>query len=155
MKNAVLIGAEPAGLTAANELYKKSKEWTINIWDESSVIDGISRTTAHGDCRIVMGGLSFFSKSSVVNLLLKELMPIQGAPAEDDLILGRERHVEQQGPDSETEECVMLYRHRVSRIYSQRHFLDYPPMLCGIEAVQMLRGKTDKAAVWNVNAENE
>ena len=126
MKNAVIIGAGPAGLTAAYELHKKSKEWAIIILEESSVVGGISQTAVHGDCRIDIGGHRFFSKSSIVNQLWQELMPIQGAPAKDDLILDRECHVESQGPDPEKEECVMLRRHRVSRIYFRRHFLDYP-----------------------------
>lgn len=155
MKNAVIIGNRPAGLTAAYVLHQKTKEWIIIIRDESTVVDGISQTVVHNGCRIDMGGQRFFSKSNLVNLSWAELMPMQGAPAQEDLILGRECHEEQQGLDPETEECVMLHRCTVSRIYSQYHFLEYPPMLYSIEAIQALQGKTDKAAVWNVKAEKE
>ena len=134
---------------------KKTKEWLIIIWDESTVVDGISRTVVHDDCRTDMGGHRFFSKSTLVNLSWAELMPIQGASAQDEHILGGECHAEQQGPDPETEECVMLRRHRVIRISFRRHFLDCPPMHCGIEVIQALQGKTDKVAVWNVKAEKE
>ncbi|MBP5671916.1 MAG: NAD(P)/FAD-dependent oxidoreductase [Lentisphaeria bacterium] len=126
MKNAIIIGAGPAGLTAAYELHKKSPEWTITILEESNAIGGISQTIVHDNCRIDVGGHRFFSKSNIINELWNELMPIQGKPAKDDLMLGRECHVEQHGPDPEKEECVMLRRHRVSRIYFRRHFLDYP-----------------------------
>ena len=44
MKTAVIIGAGPAGLTAAHELAKNSKDWKIIVLEESAEIGGISRT---------------------------------------------------------------------------------------------------------------
>ena len=126
MKTAVIIGAGPAGLTAAHELTRKSADWKVTVLEESPHIGGISRTAVCGDCRIDIGGHRFFSKSKEVNDLWAELMPIQGKPSKDDLILDRQCHVEPGGPDPEREDAVMLRRHRVSRIYYLRHFFDYP-----------------------------
>ena len=89
MKTAVIIGAGPAGLTTAYELHQKSKDWQIIVLEASDTIGGISRTVVCGDCRIDIGGHRFFSKSKEINDLWSELMPIQGKPAKDDLLLGR------------------------------------------------------------------
>lgn len=126
MKTAVIIGAGPAGLTAAYELNNRSKDWRIVVLESSNEIGGISRTAVYDDCRIDIGGHRFFSKSAVVNNLWNELMPIQGAPAKDDIMLGRACTIKDGGPDPEKDECVMLRRRRVSRIYYLRHFFDYP-----------------------------
>ncbi len=129
MKTAVIIGAGPAGLSAAYELRRKSNDWRVVIVEGDGVIGGISRTAVCGRCRIDIGGHRFFSKSGEVNALWQELMPIQGHPAKDDLMLDRPCHVEPGGPDPEVEDKVLLRRHRVSRIYYLRKFFDYPVSL--------------------------
>lgn len=126
MKTAIIIGAGPAGLTAAYELSRLSREWRIVVLEGTSEIGGISRTAKCGDCRIDIGGHRFFSKSKEVNDLWSSLMPLQGSPAKDDLLLGRKCRLEPGGPDPEQDERVMLHRRRVSRIYYLRHFFDYP-----------------------------
>lgn len=132
MKQAIIIGAGPAGLTAAYELAKKSNDWKITLLEETSEIGGISRTAVcpggNGDaaCRIDIGGHRFFSKSKEVNDLWSELMPIQGAPSKDDILLDRECNIAPGGPDPEKTDETMLRRRRVSRIYYLRHFFDYP-----------------------------
>ncbi len=125
-KSAVVIGAGPAGLSAAYELLRLDPTWQITVLEESSFIGGISRTVVHGDCRIDIGGHRFFSKSKEVNELWTHLMPLQGAPAKDDILLNRACPIAAEGPDPEKVERVMLRRHRVSRIYYLRHFFDYP-----------------------------
>ncbi len=125
-KTAVVIGAGPAGLTAAHELLRLDPSWKVVVLEESPFIGGISRTAVHNGCRIDIGGHRFFSKSKEVNDLWAALMPVQGAPAKDDLLLGRACRVEPGGPDPEREDRVMLRRRRVSRIYYLRHFFDYP-----------------------------
>ena len=126
MKTAVVIGAGPAGLTAAYELSRKSKEWRVIVLEESAEIGGICRTVVCTGCRIDIGGHRFFSKSQRVNDIWMEVMPLQGKPAKDDIILRRTCYVSQGGPDPEKEDDVMLCRRRVSRIYYLRHFFDYP-----------------------------
>ena len=63
MKNVVIVGAGPAGLTAAYELLEQSKDVKVTILEESNVIGGISRTVVHGQNRIDIGGHRFFCKS--------------------------------------------------------------------------------------------
>ena len=127
MKTAVVIGAGPAGLTAAYTLLKEGGgAWRVIVLEESDFPGGISRTAVHNGNRIDLGGHRFFSKSDEVNALWSELMPLQGAPAKDDLILNRAVTLSPGGPDPEREDRVMLRRRRVSRIYYLRHFFDYP-----------------------------
>lgn len=53
-------------------------------------------------------------------------MPVQGKPSFDDKILGREKPLVENGPDPEKDDKVILVRDRVSRIYYNKHFFDYP-----------------------------
>ncbi len=124
-KTAVIIGAGPAGLTAAYRLLTET-DITPVILEESAYIGGISRTAEHNGNRMDLGGHRFFSKNEEVNALWAELMPLQGAPAKDDILLHREKPLEAGGPDPETSDKVMLVRDRVSRIYYLRKFFDYP-----------------------------
>ena len=126
MKTAIVIGAGPAGLTAAYELRRRSNDWRIIVLEESAEIGGISRTVIHEGCRIDIGGHRFFSRSPRINEIWNDVMPMQGKPAKDDIILGRACRLTPGGPDPEKEDVVMLSRHRVSRIYYLRHFFDYP-----------------------------
>lgn len=125
MRKAIIIGAGPAGLTAAYMLLKETDICPI-ILEESSYIGGISRTAEYKGNRMDIGGHRFFSKNNEVNEIWKELMPIQGHPSRDDKLLGIEKPYAEQGPDPENEERVMLIRNRVSRIYYLKKFFDYP-----------------------------
>ncbi len=127
MKKAIIIGAGPAGLTAAYELLKKSNDIKPIILEESNgVIGGISQTVNYKNNRMDIGGHRFFTKDDRVNNIWLEIMPIQGAKAKDDIILNREVKINEGGPDPEKEDIVMLKRHRISRIYFLRKFFDYP-----------------------------
>ena len=44
MKKAFIIGAGPAGLTAAYELLKQSDEYEVTVFEESFHMGGISKT---------------------------------------------------------------------------------------------------------------
>lgn len=124
-KTAIIIGAGPAGLTAAYQLLKETDIKPI-ILEESEYIGGISRTARYNGNRMDIGGHRFFSKNQQVNDIWKELMPIQGAPSKDDKLLGIEKPLKENGPDPEKVDKVMLIRNRVSRIFYLRNFFDYP-----------------------------
>lgn len=124
-KTAVIIGAGPAGLTAAYMLLKQTDVVPI-VLEADEQPGGISRTVRYHGNRMDLGGHRFFTKNDEVNALWNELMPLQGAPAYDDRVLGREKPLAPNGPDPEKEDCVMLVRDRVSRIYFARRFFDYP-----------------------------
>jgi len=126
MKMVIIIGAGPAGLTAAYELLKKHEGYQVTILEKSDSIGGISKTVRHGGNRMDIGGHRFFSKDQAVMQWWQEVMPLQGAPSLDDLLLKREVSLEAGGPDPEKQDRVMLTRNRVSRIYYQHHFFDYP-----------------------------
>lgn len=126
MKKAIVIGAGPAGLTAAYELLKSEKEYQVTILEESSEIGGISKTVRYHGNRMDIGGHRFFSKDERVMRWWKERMPLQGSLAYDDKILERNVNVVAGGPDPEREDRVMLLRNRVSRIYYRKKFFDYP-----------------------------
>ncbi|HAL73588.1 MAG TPA: hypothetical protein DCM45_00675 [Clostridiales bacterium] len=124
-QTALIIGAGPAGLTAAYSLLKKTDIHPI-ILEASPFIGGISRTAEHHGNRMDLGGHRFFTKDPDVNALWEDLMPLQGSPAADDAELGVTKPLAAGGPDPEREDRVMLVRNRVSRIYYLRKFFDYP-----------------------------
>lgn len=127
MKKVIVIGAGPAGLTAAFELRKRAaEEYEVLVLEESKEIGGISRTVKYKNNRMDIGGHRFFSKDQEVMNWWMDLMPVQGAPAYDDKKLGREKPLVPNGPDPEKEDRVMLVRQRVSRIYYNKKFFDYP-----------------------------
>ena len=125
MKEAIIIGAGPAGLTAGLELLRAG-EWNVTILEESAEMGGISRTVRYGGNRMDIGGHRFFSKDERVTRWWKDILPLQGAPSFDDKRLGRQSPLFPGGPDPETEDAVMLVRRRISRIYYRGKFFDYP-----------------------------
>src|SRR5574344_332848 len=129
MTKVLIIGAGPAGLTAAFELLSKSKNYDVMVFEESSVFGGISRTVNYKGNRMDMGGHRFFSKVPEVNAWWQNLLPLQGSPSKDDLILGRSVSLAENGANPEKDDEVMLCRHRVSRILFDSKFYDYPVSL--------------------------
>ncbi len=127
MKKIVIIGAGPAGLTTAYELLKDNKgEYQVEILEETQSIGGISQTVKHNGNRMDIGGHRFFSKDDSVMQWWKKMMPVQGVNSFDDEKLGRTKPLEKGGPDPNKEDRVMLIRRRISRIYFNKHFFDYP-----------------------------
>ena len=91
-----IIGAGPAGLTAAYLLTKAGKS-VILIEKDANYVGGISRTVEHQGFRFDIGGHRFFSKSKEVVDLWNEILP-------DDFI----------------------QRPRMSRIFYDGKFYSYP-----------------------------
>ena len=130
MKKVIIIGAGPAGITAAYELLKQGRdEFEVIILEESDAIGGISRTVKYNGNRMDIGGHRFFSKDDRVMEWWADIMPTQGSEAYDYKILGRAKALVPGGPDPEKEDRVMLLRDRVSRIYYRKKFFDYPVSL--------------------------
>lgn len=128
MENVVIIGAGPAGLTAAYELLKKGG-YNVTILEASDRIGGISQTVRYNGNRMDIGGHRFFSKDERVMNWWYDILPPQGAPSKDELILGTSKEYDKNGVDPEKTNDVMLKRNRVSRIYYNGKFFDYPVSL--------------------------
>ena len=77
MKKAFIIGAGPAGLTAAYELLKQSDEYEVTVFEESFHMGGISKTVNYKGNRMDMGGHRFFSKVPEVNAWWEQMLPMQ------------------------------------------------------------------------------
>jgi protoporphyrinogen oxidase len=126
MKKVIIIGAGPAGLTAAYKILKSNKNFEVKIFEESNEIGGISKTINYKDNRIDIGGHRFFTKDEEVQSFWNEIMPIQGFLAKDDKIIDKSKKLPKTGIDPEKKDNVFLIRRRVSRIYYLKKFFDYP-----------------------------
>jgi protoporphyrinogen oxidase len=131
-KTAIIIGAGPAGLTAALEFCRKSSIQPI-VLEGSDRIGGISCTIRHNGNRIDIGGHRFFSKSDRVMDWWTDIMPIGGTSAGEAVSIGyqnQQKTVRALGEKAKhgpvDPDCVMLVRPRKSRIYFSRSFFDYP-----------------------------
>lgn len=131
-KIAIIIGAGPAGLTAAYELVNRTDIKPI-ILEKSGDIGGLSKTINYKGNRIDIGGHRFFSKSEIVMKWWQNILPIEGASSKNNLI----KEIQYQnkrntiiltpnGPDPEKIDKVMLIRSRLSRIFFLRKFFEYP-----------------------------
>ncbi len=133
-KRAIIIGAGPAGLTAAYELLKRTGIAPI-VLEKTDYLGGISRTVNYKGNRIDIGGHRFFSKSDRVMQWWLNILPMQaidGAHAE--ITYQRQSTsvaASTQGADPELDDRVMLVRNRKSRIYFMRQFFSYPITLSG------------------------
>ena len=76
MKKAVIIGAGPAGLTAAYELLKQTDVHPV-VFESDGAVGGISKTINYKGNRMDIGGHRFFSKSDAVMQWWNEVMPLQ------------------------------------------------------------------------------
>lgn len=124
-KTTVIIGAGPAGLTAALELLRRERQRVI-VLEASGDLGGISRTVAFRGNRIDIGGHRFFSKSDWVMDWWQDILPI--ASPDPDLAIAyhhRQRQVAARGADA-ADPGVMLVRNRLSRIYFEGKFFAYP-----------------------------
>lgn len=113
MKNVVIVGAGPAGLTAAARL-AESADHRVIVLEKESFVGGISRTARHNGNRIDIGGHRFFSKSDEVVDFWREMMPVQEEPGL---------------PPEDAPEAIFMIRPRTSRIFYERKLYDYPVSL--------------------------
>ncbi len=132
MKNrkAIIIGAGPAGLTAADEFLSKSDIKPIVI-EKSNYMGGIARTVNYKGNRIDIGGHRFFSKSDRVMKWWLDKLPLQKLNSASNQSISYQQAkrtitTSGNGPDPSKEDKVMLLRQRKSRIYFARSFFDYP-----------------------------
>ena len=135
-KHAIIIGAGPAGLTAAYYFLKNTDIKPI-VLEKEKFFGGISRTMNFNGNRMDIGGHRFFSKDEEILKLWREILPEQGAPSLDDKILGRESVLTDGGADPELVDEVFLNRNRVSRIFYRRKFFSYPVTL-SLETIKNL-----------------
>jgi protoporphyrinogen oxidase len=128
-KRAIVIGAGPAGLTAAYELLKRTNIVPL-VLEQSEYLGGLSRTVNYQGNRIDIGGHRFFSKSARVMNWWLNILPLEDQRAGEVQIAyqGKTATLPQQdpAPDTPHTDKVMLLRHRKSRIYFMRKFFSYP-----------------------------
>src|ERR1700749_3549024 len=92
-KKAIIIGAGPAGLTAALELLRRTDIQPI-LLEASQEIGGISRTIRYKGNRMDIGGHRFFSKSDRVMEWWLDLMPPEESSDVTISYQGKERVVQ-------------------------------------------------------------
>ena len=147
-RTAVIIGAGPAGLTAAYELLTRSDVRPI-VLEKSPNVGGLARTIQHHGNLMDIGGHRFFSKSDrVMNWWLMHL-PLESSAAAGAEITHQNKTRNIGSPDSEesqrqrnaaaaveraagltsNRDAVMLLRRRQSRIYFLGKFFAYPVQL--------------------------
>jgi protoporphyrinogen oxidase len=133
-KTALIIGAGPAGLTAAYEFLKRSDIRPV-VFEATDMVGGIARTVNYGGNRIDIGGHRFFSKSARVTRWWLSVFPLQRIQTSDieqavkilgDAADSPEAGDLEAGPDPTKTDRVMLFRSRISRILYRRQFFKYP-----------------------------
>ena len=123
---AVIIGGGPAGLSSAYSLLKYTNDIKPVIIEENDCVGGLSRTLIHNNNGIDIGPHRFFTRNNEVFQLWNEFLNIQDCPAIDDKLLNRFPKSENGKINPEIQDNVFLKRKRFSRIYYNKHFIDYP-----------------------------
>ncbi len=131
----VVIGAGPAGLTAAYELIQAGHS-SIQVFDADPQVGGLSKTVVHHGNRIDIGGHRFFSKSDWVMRWWLDKLPIadDSDPATlkaggDHAFLayqGMRRALPLADQSRSSGEAGMLIRDRLSRILFGGKLFAYP-----------------------------
>lgn len=75
-KRIVIIGAGPAGLTAAYQLLKKNPNLQITIFEQEESVGGLAKTIQFHGNRVDIGGHRYFSKNEKVNEIWKSILPV-------------------------------------------------------------------------------
>ena len=128
-KRAIIIGAGPAGLTAAYELLQRTNIIPL-VLEQSEYLGGLSRTVNYKGNRIDIGGHRFFSKSDRVMNWWLNILPLEsGARFPMNIAYQGKTAVVLNHCDARAplhSDRVMLIRKRKSRIYFMRKFFAYP-----------------------------
>lgn len=127
VKQVVIIGAGPAGLTAAWKLLQKG--YKVTILEADKQVGGISKTIDYKGNKMDIGGHRFFTKEKTIEKIWLQFLPLQGKGAYDDKILNTKKEFAKKGPDPDKANDVMLVRNRVSRVLYENKFYDYPVTL--------------------------
>lgn len=114
-KTVVIMGAGPAGLTAALELLRKKKKYNIIIIEKDKQVGGISQTKVYKNNRIDLGGHRFFTKSQRVQNFWESILNKYDG-----------NYITNQSLPNTIGDNLFLKRRRVSRIYYDGQFFNYP-----------------------------
>lgn len=125
---AVIIGAGPAGLTAAYELLTRTSIIPIVI-EKSAYVGGLSATINYEGNRIDIGGHRFFTKSDQVLKWWLKFLPI--SQESNELVLKYKGQTKSFEPNKyfakdPNSDAVMMIRSRKSRILYRGKLFDYP-----------------------------
>lgn len=126
----VIAGAGPAGLTAALEMQRHTG-YKPMVFEADSQVGGISKTVRYGGNRMDLGGHRFFSKSDWVMNWWQDILPVASDDAIPEAVTLSYQNQHRDfvpawlASDQPSDRC-MLVRPRLSRIYYQRKFFDYP-----------------------------
>lgn len=97
MKKITIIGAGPAGLTAAYEILKKTDRYQVTILEQTDRVGGIACTVCHNGNYMDLGGHRFYSKCDSITKWWHAI------------------------PD-----VSLLKKKRISEIYYNKKFFGYP-----------------------------
>ncbi|MDE2028776.1 MAG: NAD(P)/FAD-dependent oxidoreductase [Candidatus Omnitrophica bacterium] len=132
-KTAIVIGAGPAGLTAAYELLQRAPHIKPVVYEMSEALGGIARTVNYKGNRIDIGGHRFFSKSGRVLKWWQNILPLETTDERRVTINYQNKTTSflptGQIADPQKTDKVMLVRHRLSRIFFEGKFFEYPVTL--------------------------
>ena len=129
MKKIVIIGAGPAGLTTGLDLLTKSRNYDVTIIEKSSEVGGLAKSIEHNGKVFDLGGHMFMSDDSQVQKFWESVLPPQGIPSRDDLILDRYCKISNGGPNPDDTDEVFLSRTNKNSIFTTKQFYDNPIML--------------------------
>jgi protoporphyrinogen oxidase len=127
MKKAIIMGAGPAGLTAAYELLIRTDIKPVII-EMDNQVGGLSKTINYKGNLIDIGGHRFFSKSEKITDWWLSFLPLADPDTNEISLSYQNQTVElhKSIPSKTAEGGKMLIRPRKSRIYFDHSFFDYP-----------------------------
>jgi len=129
MKKAIIIGAGPAGITAAYELLLQTGIEPL-ILEAGADTGGISKTINYKGNRVDIGGHRFFSKSKRVMDWWMNILPVENnGEAIEITYHNQHTTIEPVTTGNADPEKSMLVRDRLSRILFGGKFFNYPLQL--------------------------